>query len=75
MAGYSLYRYLQSCSAFPGKDVKVMMVDRQEVTAGGEAIGIYVKTDGTCARHARLRDAWGNECSPAQNLRRAGIIL
>ena len=26
---------------FPVKDVKVMMVDRQEVTAGGEAIGIY----------------------------------
>lgn len=39
---------------FPVKDVKMMMVDRQEVTAGGEAIGIYVKTDGIPgARHCK----------------------
>ena len=54
---------------FPVKDVKVMMVDRQEVTAGGEAIGIYVKTDGILVLGtAKIADAWGNECSPAQKM-------
>ena len=50
---------------FPVKDVKVMMVDRQEVTAGGEAIGIYVKTDGILVLGtAKIADAWGNELQP-----------
>ena len=61
---------------FPVKDVKVMMVDRQEVTAGGEAIGIYVKTDGILVLGtAKIADAWGNECSPAQNLVQSGDYI
>ena len=61
---------------FPVKDVKVMMVDRQEVTAGGEAIGIYVKTDGILVLGtAKIADVWGNECSPAQNLVQSGDYI
>ena len=61
---------------FPVKDVKVMMVDRQAVYAGGEAIGIYVKTDGILVLGtAKIADVWGNECSPAQNLVQSGDYI
>lgn len=52
------------------------MVDRQAVYAGGEAIGIYVKTDGILVLGtAKIADVWGNECSPAQNLVQSGDYI
>ena len=44
--------------------------------AGGEAIGIYVKTDGILVLGtAKIADVWGNECSPAQNLVQSGDYI
>ena len=39
-------------------------------------IGIYVKTDGILVLGtAKIADAWGNECSPAQNLVQSGDYI
>ena len=61
---------------FPVKDVEVTLVDKQEVHASGEPIGIYVRTQGVLVLGtANVRDESGNECRPAQNLVRGGDYI
>ena len=61
---------------FPVKDVKVMMVDRQAVYAGGEAIGIYVKTSGVLViGTSEVERPDGSEAAPAENILKAGDYI
>ena len=61
---------------FPVKDVKVTLVDTQEVYASGEPIGIYVRTEGVLVLGtANVSDQAGNECKPAQNLVKSGDYI
>ena len=61
---------------FPVKDVEGDDGRQTGGDCGRQAIGIYVKTDGILVLGtAKIADAWGNECSPAQNLVQSGIIL
>lgn len=61
---------------FPVKDVEVMMVEKQELYASGMPIGIYVKTDGVLVLGtAKITDANGEECQPAQNLVKSGDYI
>lgn len=61
---------------FPVKDVEVMVVDEQEVYAGGQPIGIYVKTDGVLVLGtSKVVDASGKECYPSQNIVKSGDYI
>lgn len=61
---------------FPVKDVEVMLVEEQEVYAGGLPIGIYVRTDGVLVLGtSKVVDANGKECYPAQNLVKSGDYI
>lgn len=61
---------------FPIKDVEVMLVDEKTVCASGMPIGIYVKTDGVLVLGtAKVTDANGKECYPAQNLVKSGDYI
>ena len=53
-----------------------MMVEKQELYASGMPIGIYVKTDGVLVLGtAKITDANGEECQPAQNLVKSGDYI
>ena len=71
--------YMVTCKLFgifPVKDVSVMLVEEQEVCAGGFPVGIYVKTDGILVLGtAKVTDATGKECYPAQNLIKSGDYI
>lgn len=61
---------------FPVKDVEVTLVDKQNVHASGEPIGIYMRTEGVLVLGtANVCDEGGNECRPAQNLVRGGDYI
>lgn len=61
---------------FPVKDVEVTLVDKQEVHASGEPIGIYMRTQGVLVLGtANVCDEGGNECRPAQNLVKGGDYI
>lgn len=61
---------------FPVKDVEVMVVDEREVYAGGQPIGIYVKTDGVLVLGtSKVVDTAGRECYPSQNIVKSGDYI
>lgn len=76
---YSRPSYTVTCKLFgifPVKNVEVTLVDKQEVYASGEPIGIYIRTEGVLVLGtANVCDEAGNECRPAQNLVKGGDYI
>lgn len=75
----SVPAYTVTCKLFgifPVKDVQVMVVEREKVSASGKPIGIYVKTEGILVLGtANVTDAAGKEQRPAQNLIKSGDYI
>lgn len=60
----------------PLKTVKVETLDRQELCVSGEAVGIYMETDGVMIIDAgTLYDDTGLECSPAEHIVKPGDYI
>ena len=61
---------------FPVKDVKVMLVEGEQVYVSGMPIGIYAKTDGVLIiGTGAVTDEAGKEVRPAENLVKAGDYI
>jgi stage IV sporulation protein B len=60
----------------PLKTVKVETLDRQELYVSGEAVGIYMETDGVMIIDAgTLYDDTGLECCPAEHIVKPGDYI
>lgn len=60
----------------PLKTVHVETIDRQTCFVSGEAVGIYMETDGVMIIDAgTIQDTAGGICSPAENIVRSGDYI